>query len=277
MLPPKKKSLRARRSADMIDSHLHLDDDKLKDAADGIIRGLPEHGIEFVINNSCNLQSMTDGVKLADTYENVYATVGMHPHESRDFNDGFRALMRELAQNNKVVAVGEIGLDYYYDLSDRKVQRDVFAEQIEIADELCLPITLHIRDAYGDAWDILQAQKRHLNNGVLWHCYSGSAEFARQAAKQGHYFAFGGAITFKNARKEDVLLSVPFDGILSETDSPYMAPVPLRGTVNTPYNIPLIVAKIAKIYGRDVAETETQIRENTLRLFTKIQRNIKTQ
>lgn len=261
----------------MIDSHLHLDDEKLKDAADGIIRGLPEHGIDFVINNSCNLQSMIDGVRLASSYDNVYATVGMHPHESRDFNDGFRALIRELAQNNKVVAVGEIGLDYYYDLSDRQTQRDVFAEQIEIADELGLPITLHIRDAYGDAADILTAQKKHLNNGVLWHCYSGSAEFAKQQARNGHYFAFGGAITFKNARKEDVLLSIPFDRILSETDSPYMAPVPLRGTVNTPYNVPLIVAKIAEIYGKNVAETEAQIRENTLRLFTKIQRNIKTQ
>lgn len=254
----------------MIDSHLHLDDEKLKGNAEEIIRGLHEHGIEFVINNSCNLQSMLDGVALANKYENVYATVGMHPHESVDFDDKFRALMRELAQNGKVVAVGEIGLDYYYDLSDRQTQRDVFAEQIEIADELELPITLHIRDAYGDAWDILTAQKRRLNHGVLWHCYSGSAEFARQAAKQGHYFAFGGAITFKNAKKEDVLLSIPFDRILSETDSPYMAPVPLRGTINTPYNVPLIVNKIAEIYGKTVSETENQIHENTLRLFTKI-------
>lgn len=256
----------------MIDSHLHLDDDKLRDSADEIIRGLNGHGIEFVINNSCNFQSMLDSVALADKYDNVYATVGMHPHESRDFDDKFRDTMTKLAQNKKVVAVGEIGLDYYYDLSDRKIQRDVFAEQIEIADRLGLPLTLHIRDAYGDAWDVLQAQKQHLNNGVLWHCYSGSAEFARQAAMLGHYFAFGGAITFKNAHKEDVLHAIPFDRILSETDSPYMSPVPLRGTTNTPYNIPLIVAKIAEICGKSVEETEAKIRENTLRLFTKIMR-----
>ena len=257
----------------MIDSHLHLDDDKLKSNADEIIRGLNEHGIEFVINNSCNLQSMIDGVALADKYDNVYSTVGMHPHDSKDFDDNFRALMVELARNKKVVAVGEIGLDYYYDLSDRKIQKDVFAEQIEIADKLQLPLTLHIRDAYGDAWDILTAQKRYLNNGVLWHCYSGSAEFARQAVKLGHYFAFGGAITFKNAKKEDVLRAIPFDRILSETDSPYMSPVPLRGTTNTPYNIPLIVAKIAEIYGKGIEETEQQIRENTLQLFPKIKCN----
>ncbi len=157
-------------------------------------------------------------------------------------------------------------------MSDRQTQRDVFAEQIEIADQLGLPITLHIRDAYGDAWDILTAQKNHLNNGVLWHCYSGSAEFARQAVKFGHYFAFGGAITFKNAKKEDVLQAIPFDRILSETDSPYMAPVPLRGKVNTPYNIPLIVDKIAEVYGKSTEQTEAQIRENTLRLFKKIAR-----
>ncbi len=256
----------------MIDSHLHLDDEKLRDNAEQIIKGLHEHNIEFVINNSCNLQSMIDSVELANKYHDVYATVGMHPHESSDFNDKFRALMRQLAQNDKVVAVGEIGLDYYYDLSDRQTQRDVFAEQIEIADQLHLPITLHIRDAYGDAWDILTAQKNHLNNGVLWHCYSGSAEFARQAVKFGHYFAFGGAITFKNAKKEDVLQAIPFDRILSETDSPYMAPVPLRGKVNTPYNIPLIVDKIAEVYGKSTEQTEAQIRENTLRLFKKIAR-----
>ncbi len=257
----------------MIDSHLHLDDEKLREQADTIIRSLPKHGIELIINNSCNFQSMVDGVKLADRCDSVYATVGMHPHESRDFDDVFRATMNELARNPKVVAVGEIGLDYYYDLSDRQTQRDVFAEQIEIADKLGLPVTLHVRDAYGDAADVLKAQKRYLNNGVLWHCYSGSAEFAKQRAKEGHYFAFGGAITFKNANKAEVLNAVPFDRILSETDSPYMAPVPLRGTVNTPLNIPLVVAKIAELTDKSVAETEAQIRENTLRLFRRIRRN----
>ena len=257
----------------MIDSHLHLDDEKLREQADTIIRSLPKHGIELIINTSCNFQSMVDGVKLADRCDSVYATVGMHPHESRDFDDVFRATMNELARNPKVVAVGEIGLDYYYDLSDRQTQRDVFAEQIEIADKLGLPVTLHVRDAYGDAADVLKAQKRYLNNGVLWHCYSGSAEFAKQRAKEGHYFAFGGAITFKNANKAEVLNAVPFDRILSETDSPYMAPVPLRGTVNTPLNIPLVVAKIAELTDKSVAETEAQIRENTLRLFRRIRRN----
>ncbi len=254
----------------MIDSHLHLDDPKLADQTEQILADCRAQGIEFVINNSCDYDSMVNSVKLADTHDNVFATIGMHPHDSKSFDDKFVAAMERYAADPKVVAVGEIGLDYYYDLSDRAIQRDVFAEQIELADKWGLPLTLHVRDAYGDAWDILRAQKKHLNHGVLWHCYSGSAEFARQAANAGHYFAFGGAITFKNARKEDVTAQIPVDRVLSETDSPYMSPEPLRGRVNTPLNIPLIVAKLAQLYQTDVATMDARIRKNTLTLFTRI-------
>lgn len=256
----------------MIDSHLHLDDEKLSCQVDDVLQSAQNAGVTLFINNSCNYNTMISGVALADKYPNVYATVGMHPHEATDFDDKFVATMSQLATNPKVVAVGEIGLDYYYDLSPRQIQRDVFAQQIEIADQLHLPITLHIRDAYGDAWDVLQAQRKYLNNGVLWHCYSGSAEFARQMARQGHYFAFGGAITFKNANKGEVLQAIPFDRILSETDSPYMAPVPLRGTVNVPANVTLVVAKIAELLDKPVEQVEEQLYQNTLRLFTKIAR-----
>ena len=259
----------------MIDTHLHFDDAKLRDRVDDICQAFEEHGIEFVINNSCDMGTMLAGVELANRYEKIFATVGMHPHESRHFDYKFVQEMTRLAPNPKVVAVGEIGLDYFYDLSDRHTQRDVFAEQLEIADRLHLPVCLHVRDAYGDAWDILRAQKRHLNNGVLWHCYSGSAEFARQAVKVDHYFAFGGAITFKNAKKEDVFAQIPIDRVLSETDSPYMAPVPLRGTVNTPLNIPIIVEKIASFYGVSIDQMEAQIRDNALRFFPRIKEFIK--
>ena len=254
----------------MIDTHLHFDDERLRDKVDEIYNTFSEYNIEFVINNSCDMQTMLDGVDLADRYDKIFATVGMHPHESKHFNDDFINKMTELSRRKKVVAVGEIGLDYYYDLSDRQTQRDVFAEQLEIADKLHLPVALHIRDAYGDAWDILRAQKRHLNNGVLWHCYSGSAEFARQAVKEGHYFAFGGAITFKNANKGDVFAQIPIERVMSETDSPYMAPVPLRGTTNTPLNIPIVVAKMAGFYDVSVEQMEERIRENVLGFFPKI-------
>lgn len=254
----------------MIDSHLHLDDERLIQQVDQMVAEFESKNVEFVINNSADLAGMISSYKLANQYEKVFATVGMHPHTAKDFDQNFVKLMVDYAKHPKVVAVGEIGLDYYYDLSERNIQRDVFAEQIEIADKLGLPITLHIRDAYGDAMDVLTAQKRYLNNNVLWHCYSGSAEFAKQCAKLGHYFAFGGAITFKNAKKEEVLQAIPFDRILTETDAPYMAPVPLRGTTNTPFNIPLIVEKMASALGKTPQEVELQVRLNTLEMFPKI-------
>ncbi len=254
----------------MIDSHLHLDDEKLCERAEEIVSAFSSQNILFAINNSCDYNSMLAGVALAEKYDRVYATVGMHPHTSSQFDDTFIKKMYELGTHPKVVAVGEIGLDYYYNLSPKQTQKDVFAEQLEIADKLGLPVTLHIRDAYGDALDILTAQKKYLNHGVLWHCYSGSAEFARQMAKQGHYFAFGGAITFKNANKQDVIDAVPFDKVLTETDSPYMSPVPLRGTVNEPKNVAFVLQKLAELYHKPVEEVEQQVCQNTLALFTKI-------
>ena len=256
----------------MIDTHLHLDDQKFDGQRDKIIYDLKANGVDFVINNSCDLNSMRASFRLAETYNEIFATVGMHPHTAKDFDDAFAKEMEFFAKHEKVVAVGEIGLDYFYDLSDRQTQRDVFAAQIEIADKLGLPLTLHVRDAYGDAADILNAQKQHLNNGVLWHCYSGSAEFARQMAKKGHYFAFGGAITFKNAKKEEVIREVPINQVLSETDAPYMAPVPLRGTVNNPFNVKFVVEKLADTYNLPFAEMEQRIYDNTLRYFPKLAR-----
>ncbi len=254
----------------MIDSHLHLDDEKFDELRQEIIQNLAQNNVEFVINNSCDFVSMQKGVALAQEHHRIFATVGMHPHTAKDFDQAFEEAMKKFAAYPKVVAVGEIGLDYYYDMSERNVQRDVFAHQLEIADSLHLPVTLHVRDAYGDALDILRAQHNHLNNGVLWHCYGGSAEFARQRAKEGHCFAFGGAITFKNANKGDVLQAIPLEQILSETDSPYMAPVPLRGTVNQPKNVALVVEKIAQLKGLSVQQTEQALHDNTLRYFPKI-------
>ena len=254
----------------MIDTHLHLDDVAFDGIVDDIIAKMTLCGVKCAINNSCDRKTMHSGVALANKYPQLYATVGMHPHDSKDFDNDFVKDMYTLAANPKVVAVGEIGLDYHYDLSERNIQRDVFAQQIEIADKLHLPLTLHIREAYGDAVDILRAQKSHLNNGVLWHCYGGSDELARQMVRQGHYFAFGGAITFKNAHKEEVIKAVPIDRVMTETDSPYMAPVPLRGTVNTPCNIPLILQKLAEVYEIPAEQLDKQIEDNVTRFFTKI-------
>ena len=254
----------------MIDTHAHLEDDRLIEDVQQIVADFDKDGLDFVINNSCNLESMQKVYALSQKHPRLYCTVGMHPHDAKEFDSKFEALMMEYAQSNKVVAVGEIGLDYYYDLSDRQTQKDVFAHQIEIADKLGLPLTLHIRDAYGDAQDILEAQKKYLNNGVLWHCYSGSAEFARQMAKKGHYFAFGGAITFKNANKDEVIKSVPISQVLSETDCPYMTPVPFRGKTNYPKYVRYVVEKLAATYGVGFEQMEQVILANCKRIFTKI-------
>lgn len=254
----------------MIDTHLHLDDPAFDGKVEEIVSKMTLCGVKYAINNSCDLVTMRNGVALARNYEQIFATVGMHPHDSKSYDDNFEQEMTALAADPKVVAVGEIGLDYHYDLSGRQTQRDVFARQIEVADKLGLPLTLHIREAYGDAWDILRAQKSHLSCGVLWHCYSGSEEFARQMVREGHYFAFGGAITFKNAKKEGVIAAIPQDRVLTETDSPYMTPVPYRGTVNTPCNIPLILNKLAEVYGVQATELDKQVMANAERFFPKL-------
>lgn len=257
----------------MIDTHVHLDDEKLVNDVDNITQDFARCGIKLVINNSCDRESMEKGFEFARKYDDVYCTVGMHPHTARFFDQAFADRMAMLASHPKVVAVGEIGLDYYYDLSDRNVQRDVFALQLEYADKLGLPVTLHVRDAYGDAADILNAQKKYLNRPVVWHCYSGSAELARQMVKKGHHFSFGGAITFKNANKQPVIDNIPSDRILSETDCPYMTPVPFRGKTNMPQYVRYVVEKLAEMYNVSFEEMQRITEKNCFDVFGKIDRS----
>ncbi len=254
----------------MIDTHCHLDDSRYDDERDSLLASLPEHGLDYVINMSYDYNSMLASYDMANAYPYIYCALGMHPHDSKDYNEQFASKLTALATNPKVVAVGEIGLDYYYDNSDRKVQRDVFAAQIELADTLKLPICLHIRDAYGDAQDILTAQKQYLNSGVLWHCYSGSGEYARQWVRQGHYFALGGAITFKNANKQDVVDNIPMSQILTETDCPYMAPVPYRGTTNYPWYVNRVYEQLCVHYHCDRETLTRSIADNAKALFGRI-------
>ncbi len=254
----------------MIDIHAHLDDEAYEGNRHETITNLSSHGIELVINASCNLTTMTDGYNLANKYDNVYCTVGLHPHDADKWDNNFASLMTEYATNPKVVAVGEIGLDYYYDFVPRNIQRDVFAEQIELADKLALPLQLHIRDAYGDTTDILHAQTQYLNNGIIWHCYSGSAELARQFAKEGHYFSFGGAVTFKNANKQEVIDNIPITQVLTETDCPYMTPVPYRGKTNYPQHVSLVLNKLAELYHTTPLQLEQTIANNCRQVMRRI-------
>ena len=253
----------------IIDSHAHLYDERLSGRVDEIVGGLKEQGIESVFEVGYDLPSSQNAVKLSEKYEQIFAIVGTHPHDAKNFNEESIEYYRRSASLDKVIAIGEIGLDYYYDLSPREIQKDVFARQIELASEVNLPIVLHIRDAYKDALDILTSERDKLKSGVLLHCYSSSAEMIKQFNKFDCYYALGGAITFKNAKKDDVITSIPEDRLLVETDSPYMTPVPFRGQANEPKYINYVVDKIASVKNLAREQIIEITSKNTKRLFSK--------
>ena len=228
----------------LIDTHAHVNDERLLPFAADIHDGLHAAGIEKAVVVGFDRDSSKDAVRLADSYEAYYASVGIHPHDSDSASNGDYALFEELAKQPKCVAIGEIGLDYYYDLSDRETQKRVFAEQIELAYSLKKPIIVHVRDAYGDALSILKGYASRLAYSGVMHCYSGSAESMREFVRLGLYIAFGGAVTFKNFSKSDVVRAVPAERLLLETDCPYMTPVPFRGKDNRPEYIGLVRDKI---------------------------------
>ncbi len=253
----------------IIDSHAHISDERLIGRVKEISDNLLSDGLESVFEVGFDLQSSKSALALAEKYDNIYAIIGTHPHDAKFYDSKCEEFYAQNASHKKVVAIGEIGLDYYYDKSERDVQRDVFARQIVLADKVGLPIVLHIRDAYGDAAEILDAHKDKLNHGVLLHCYSGSAEMIKQFNKYDCYYALGGVITFKNAKKDDVIKSIPENRLLVETDSPYMTPVPYRGQPNEPKFVNLVVDKIASVKSVDRKIIEKITYENTKRLFFK--------
>lgn len=253
----------------IIDSHCHLYDERLSGKTDEIIGGLKEEGIESVFEVGYDLESSKHAVELSNKFSQVFAIVGTHPHDAKNFDEESENFYNRVASLDKVIAIGEIGLDYYYDLSPRDIQKEVFARQIDIACEVGLPIVLHIRDAYKDALDILTAKKDKLGAGVLLHCYSSSAEMIKQFDKFNCYYALGGAITFKNAKKDDVILAIPDDRLLVETDCPYMTPVPFRGQPNEPKYINYVIDKIASVKNLTREQVIEITNTNTKRLFSK--------
>ena len=255
----------------LIDSHCHLTDERLLPALDEIVNGLVSNGLESVITVGYDLPSSVDGVDIARRFDRVYAMVGMHPHDSRLMTAEIYDIFRDLSRDDKVVAIGEIGLDYHYDLSPRDVQQKVFAEQIEMADALKLPIALHVREAYEDTRKILEDNKSKLSHGVLLHCYSGSSEMVKVFSKYDAYFAFGGPITFKNAvHNIESLKAVPLDRLLFETDAPYMTPVPFRGKTNEPKHTILVAKKASEVLGIELDTLIEKTCQNTKTLFYKM-------
>lgn len=253
----------------LIDTHIHLDDKRFVDV-DKIINDFDKDEICAVINNSCDFSTMQKGYNLSQQHEKVYCTIGSHPHEACKHDKKTEEQMESLFADKKVVAVGEIGLDYHYNYSDRETQKKVFIRQLEMAHAFKLPVTVHLRESYGDALDVLKANKHLLSSGGVLHCYSGSAELAKIFVKLGLYISFTGVITFPTAKMDEIIRSVPIEKVLSETDGPYLAPVPFRGTVNFPRNVKYVVEKLAKAYDANEMLLRKQILQNAKDCFPKL-------
>ena len=255
----------------LIDTHAHLNDCKYDSVKQNdIIANMQNDNLEKIISVSASIKDSLEVSSLIEKYDNIYGAIGIHPENIEECNDKNLSLLNELAKNKKIVAIGEIGLDYHYEGYDKQKQIDGFISQVKLASSLNLPIVIHLRDAYDDMLNLLKENRQYLKNGFVIHCYSGSLEFAKEMLKLGAYFSFTGNITFKNARKAiEVINYLPLDKIMVETDSPYLSPEPFRGTLNEPKNVNLVFNKICEIKNIDKNELEKIIREN-VRKFYKI-------
>lgn len=254
-----------------IDAHCHLTGGEFK--VDEALSRWREKGVTRVICSGFDLDSSYVAAELAELYEEVYFTAGFHPSELDKYQDGDFERLKTLCLSKKCVGVGECGLDYHFeDNPPKETQKEIFIKHLILANELCLPIVIHSRDAAQDTLDILQAHKSLLKNGAQMHCYSYSPEMAERFLELGLYFSFGGPCTFKNANKVvESIRRIPMDRLLSETDCPYLTPVPKRGEFpNEPQNVVFVTAKIAEIKGVGVEKMQLEIENNAKKLFKKL-------
>ena len=230
----------------IFDTHAHYDDAQFDADREALLSAMPENGVGLILDPGCDLESSRAAIALAEQYPHIYAAVGYHPENCAPYTDADLDILRRLAQHPKVVAIGEIGLDYYWEQNPPKeFQQAVFRAQLALARELDLPVIVHDRDAHADCLAIV---KEFPEVRGVFHCYSGSVEMARELWKLGWYLGLDGPVTYKNARRTvEVAAEVPLERLLLETDSPYMAPVPKRGTRNDSRNIRCIAEKIAEI------------------------------
>ncbi len=225
----------------IFETHAHLNFEDYDKDRDLLLKKCFKNDIEYIINVGTDAKSCRESIELAERFDRIYAAVGFHPHDAVDYDED---LIRELAKHPKVVAIGEIGLDYYRNHSPRNVQKDVFARQIALAKELDKPIIVHDRDAHEDTLRILE---EHAPDNVVFHCYAGDELMAERIAELGWKISFTGVVTFKNSNMENVVRRVPENGYFIETDSPFLSPVPMRGKRNSPLNLRYVIERIAEI------------------------------
>lgn len=251
----------------IFETHAHYDDEAFDDDRESLLSSMQEHGIDWVVNVGANLKSTAASIRLAEQYPFIYAAAGVHPSDTAELNEENFAVLREQCLHQKVVAVGEIGLDYYWDEPSHETQKLWFARQLELAREIQKPVIIHSRDAAKDTYDMMAAHHAGEVGGVV-HCFSYSSEMALAYVEMGFYIGVGGVVTFKNGKKlKEVVETVPIGRILLETDSPYLSPEPNRGRRNSSLNIPYIAQKIAEIKGMTCDEVVAVTEQNARQLY----------
>ncbi len=249
------------------DSHCHVDEEKFNEDRDAVLARMREHGITRFAVIGSDMETSRHAIAFAKEHEGAVAVGGIHPHEAKGFREEDCEEIARWWKNGDIRAIGEIGLDYYYDLSPRDVQQAVCRRLMELAWELGAPAAFHIRDAHGDMLELMKSMKGRLTGGII-HCFSGSAETAKEYLKLGYYISFAGPLTFKKAPKlQEAVKLIPRDRLLIETDSPYMAPEPVRGTRNEPANVRYVGMKAAELRGETAEEVAAYTTENAMRVY----------
>lgn len=248
----------------IIDTHIHLYDERYLEQLEEVIEEARKNDVGKMIVIGYDFESSKKAIELANQYPNLYATVGLHPSEVSKQENNNLDWIHELVKDSKVVAIGEIGLDYYWDKTHMELQKELFIKQIDIARQYNLPINVHSRSASNDTFTIL---KEHKIDGIL-HCYSQSVEMAREYVKLGYYLGIGGVVTFKNSKEiKEVVKEIDIKHIVVETDGPYLAPHPFRGKLNKPAYLTFVIEEIAKLKNMEISEVKEIIEKNTYDLF----------
>lgn len=251
----------------IFETHAHFDDDAFDEDRDSILKEIQNQGISYVMNIGASLTSVKTSIELTEKYDFVYAAAGVHPSETGELNGENFLWLKEQCLKEKVRAVGEIGLDYYWDEPEREIQKKWFRRQLQLAAEIDKPVVIHSREAAADTLEIMKEEKADKLQGVI-HCFSYTKEMAREYLNWGYCFGIGGVVTFQNAKKlKEAVEYIPIENILLETDSPYLAPVPYRGKRNSSLNLPIIAQAIADIKGLTYEEVTEITTKNALKFY----------
>lgn len=252
---------------ELFDSHCHVNEERFDEDRGEVLRRMAEHGVTRYAVIGSDMETSRACVAYVREHPEAVCAVGIHPHEAKGYREGDLETLTAWIRGGEARAIGEIGLDYYYDLSPRDVQQEVCRLQMRLAWELGTSTAFHIRDAHGDMLEIMKDMKKHLTPGII-HCFSGSAEQAKEYLKLGYMISFAGPVTFRKAPKlQEAARLVPRDRLLIETDSPYLAPEPVRGRRNEPTNVRFVAEKLAEIRGEDPEELAAFTYENAMRIY----------